>query len=683
MADRIGTAFIQRSFRPVPVALRDSQPQDDLAEDLIRLEPRLGGVDLVEREDRIDNWTHEVARDPGYDARGECCCRRDLFLDRPCAESRARDCDPFSKQEAQVEGRRRAGEQADEHQTALGCEHRQAIRQRRPSEQIDHDVDSPALGQRRDDVGKARMRRINDAIGSERLDSLELFRRARGTQDSAAGCVGNLDGGGADAAGGGVNQDALARCQADLSEECIVRGDESLGDCRGLHEIDVGRNRHRQPLVSHDVLGLAPTGDDAEDAISLLERTDDVRPQRVDFAGVFQPGSIGRSPRRCGIHPSALQQVGTVEPAGTHPDPHLIAPGIGSRDFANFENFRAACSGDHDGLHRSCLAGFQQWRRFVNERILEVLHGRVVTIQPVPSSGMARLMKPRGETEREFDPSPCPSLMEWRGVKDRAELAPGEIRVWLVDLDAGLSPADVELAEPGPELDVLAEDERSRATCGSSRHVTAGGLPVPSRCATIMGGLLRQPPRSIRLRAGGQGKPELDPEAPGANPAGARFALRFNVSHSSELALIAVCQGRELGVDIERVRAIKEADRIVASYFSPAEQAEFGTFTADAKALAFFRGWTRKEAILKGLGIGLAGLATQFETRFGTSEARRSLLDNAPFPRVDQWHLWEAAPRPGFVATLAVNAGSTADPAMSGPTTLGSVVASPGNDAVD
>jgi hypothetical protein len=86
---------------------------------------------------------------------------------------------------------------------------------------------------------------------------------------------------------------------------------------------------------------------------------------------------------------------------------------------------------------------------------------------------------------------------------------------------------------------------------------------------------------------------------------------------------------------------------------------------------------------LKGLGIGLAGLAARFETRFGTSELAARFAPATPFPRVDQWHLWEAAPRPGFVATLAVNAGSTADPAMSGPTTLGSVVASPGNDAVD
>ena len=72
---------------------------------------------------------------------------------------------------------------------------------------------------------------------------------------------------------------------------------------------------------------------------------------------------------------------------------------------------------------------------------------------------------------------------------------------------------------------------------------------------------------------------------------------------------VAVCRGRELGVDLERVRPIGEAQRIVESYFSPGEQAEFAAIGEEDKELAFLRGWTRKEAILKGLGIGLAGLA--------------------------------------------------------------------------
>ena len=106
---------------------------------------------------------------------------------------------------------------------------------------------------------------------------------------------------------------------------------------------------------------------------------------------------------------------------------------------------------------------------------------------------------------------------------------------------------------------------------------------------------------------------------------------------------------------------IHEADRIVASFFSPAEHAEFATIADDLKPLAFFRGWTRKEAILKGLGIGLAGLSAQYETRFGTTELPPRFRSGIAVARVDEWQLWEASPRADFVATVAVRVASRTD----------------------
>ena len=109
----------------------------------------------------------------------------------------------------------------------------------------------------------------------------------------------------------------------------------------------------------------------------------------------------------------------------------------------------------------------------------------------------------------------------------------------------------------------------------------------------------------------------------------------------------------ELGVDLEQIRPIGEAERIVASFFSEAEQAEFATIDGQARPMAFVRGWTRKEAILKGLGVGIAGLAARHETGFGTGELTAQFRPAAPRSCVGQWQLWEASPRAGFVATLA------------------------------
>ena len=181
-----------------------------------------------------------------------------------------------------------------------------------------------------------------------------------------------------------------------------------------------------------------------------------------------------------------------------------------------------------------------------------------------------------------------------------------EIGVWLVDLDVGLeSQAEIDSAEPGHELASLDDAEQVRA----ARFVRARDRRRFARCRAslreILGGLLGKVPASIRFRSVARGKPELDL----AGLTGGQPALRFNLSHSSNLAVIAVCRRHELGIDLEQIRPICEAERIVASFFSVAEQAEFATIDALARPLAFVRGWTRKEAILKGLGVGIAGLS--------------------------------------------------------------------------
>jgi 4'-phosphopantetheinyl transferase len=244
----------------------------------------------------------------------------------------------------------------------------------------------------------------------------------------------------------------------------------------------------------------------------------------------------------------------------------------------------------------------------------------------------------------------CPTLWEWSAGAVYSGLAEDEIRVWLVELDAGLdTEAEVDKAEPGPELALLAADEQERA----ARFVRARDRRRFVRCRAalreILGVLLGESPGSLRFRARGRGKPELDSGARGDGSP----ALRFNVSHSSELALIAVCRGRELGVDLESVRPIGEAERIVASFFSPSEQAEFAAIPDEAKSLAFMRGWTRKEAVLKGYGSGLAGLAARYETGFATTDLTPRFTPAVPSPRVEEWQLWEAAPRAGFVSALA------------------------------
>lgn len=267
--------------------------------------------------------------------------------------------------------------------------------------------------------------------------------------------------------------------------------------------------------------------------------------------------------------------------------------------------------------------------------------------------------------------SPRPTLVSWEpGVRIPA-LADDEVRVWIVGLDEGIlgdSESDADALEPGPELAILSEDEHARA----ARFVRARERRRFARCRAalrqILGELLDQPPGSLRFRARAAGKPELDPAASAGPEAARLISLRFNVSHSADLAVIAVAVGREVGVDVERMKAVGESERIVASFFTPDENAAFAAIPESERPVAFLRGWTRKEAVLKAFGSGIAGLAARHETGFGRGELPARFEPAGPSHRVDRWALWEAAPRPGFVAALAVDAehGPGTEPGLPG-----------------
>jgi 4'-phosphopantetheinyl transferase len=244
------------------------------------------------------------------------------------------------------------------------------------------------------------------------------------------------------------------------------------------------------------------------------------------------------------------------------------------------------------------------------------------------------------------DRTSAPWLCDWQPDADTPPVAGAEIRVLRVGLAVG---ADDDPLEALPEWSVLADEERVRALRFVRPRDRRRFTVCRGSLRMILGRLLSSPPERLAFRSGPGGKPELAPDTDCEH----RSSPRFNVSHSHELALIAVSLERDLGVDLERVRSISESARIVESYFTPAERAQFTALDPSRRDEAFLRGWTRKEAILKAKGVGLAGLATAFETMFGTTTLSTRFTPAAPLPRVGDWSLWEAAVGDRYVAALA------------------------------
>jgi phosphopantetheinyl transferase len=158
----------------------------------------------------------------------------------------------------------------------------------------------------------------------------------------------------------------------------------------------------------------------------------------------------------------------------------------------------------------------------------------------------------------------------------------------------------------------------------------AGLRLILARCLGIA-------PEAVRYAFGPHGKPALT---------GAAGALEFNLSHADEVALIAVSRGRQLGVDVERVRTIPDALAIADAHFSAAEREALRATPAAARPLAFLRTWTRKEALLKanGEGFGAGGTAPGRLWALGELAAPRAHVAAGAVEAAGAPVRWRAAP---------------------------------------
>jgi len=205
--------------------------------------------------------------------------------------------------------------------------------------------------------------------------------------------------------------------------------------------------------------------------------------------------------------------------------------------------------------------------------------------------------------------------------------------------------------------DLLSTDERKfAAALGSDRR---------RRTFTVARGALREilaaklggRPRALRFRYGYRGKPELD--------AGAR--LGFNVSHSGDMAVIAVAAGHKVGVDVERVGRKRPVLQIARRHFAPAEAAAIEATRPQERMDAFLRCWTAKEAYMKALGHGFALPLDRFEVSISPTR----LVHPAPGGEGARFEIHEVRGIPGHRAALATDAPRSRIERLSWPSGLG------------
>ncbi len=214
------------------------------------------------------------------------------------------------------------------------------------------------------------------------------------------------------------------------------------------------------------------------------------------------------------------------------------------------------------------------------------------------------------------------------------------VRCWRILVDGIGSPTRHAL------FDFLDDEERRRALRFVRDADQCSYTAAHAGLRLILAAALGGEPRDFTFSRGEFGKPRL----------AAANGVEFNMSHSGGIVLIALASALPLGVDVEAVRPLADRSDIVRSLHSGEARDLAGLPEAEAEA-AFFRCWTRKEAVVKALGRGMDLELDRYRVSARPDDAPAVLaLEGEPAPR-DSWSLIDLDPAPGgYVGAIAARA---------------------------
>ncbi len=231
---------------------------------------------------------------------------------------------------------------------------------------------------------------------------------------------------------------------------------------------------------------------------------------------------------------------------------------------------------------------------------------------------------------------------DWADPPPIALLDEGEVHVWRAFRDDA-APLLAQLAQ------TLSSDERGKAESfpffrERNRFVVARGV-----LRAILSRYLSVAAADIRFTYGEAGKPELATTSHSGQ-------IRFSVSHCGALAVYGIVRERQIGVDIERVRPFRDVERVAERFFAASEWAALRRLPPELRDEGFFNCWTRKEAFLKAIGVGITHLLSSFAVTLRPGDPAAFLELEPNVARRTQWKLEHLAPAAGHVGALCVEA---------------------------
>jgi 4'-phosphopantetheinyl transferase len=215
-----------------------------------------------------------------------------------------------------------------------------------------------------------------------------------------------------------------------------------------------------------------------------------------------------------------------------------------------------------------------------------------------------------------------------------------EVHLWTIERDRVV---DLPLLSQ-----CLSSSERQRAKRLKVKHRRESFIHNRAITRHILASYAALSPHRVPLTTSPEGKPLWDDQT-----AGSLNSLCFNLSHRGDLAILAVSQGRHVGVDLETLDAGNNYEAIARQALSPRELALYDQLPAQDRPATLLRAWTCKEAFLKALGVGLSRPLAEIEVTFSVSEPARLLATGSGGESPGQWLVESWSPRAGWFAALA------------------------------
>lgn len=225
-------------------------------------------------------------------------------------------------------------------------------------------------------------------------------------------------------------------------------------------------------------------------------------------------------------------------------------------------------------------------------------------------------------------------------MHQNSTLAKNAVHIWTIDL-ACQDDLTHDLHK------VLSGDENERVgrfvfDRDKKRFIAARGV-----MRIILSEYLSIPPQEVAFCYSRNGKPKLASDSQDTE-------IEFNLSHSGELAILALARGLCVGVDVELIKQGLAVEEIANRFFSPAEVTALMAIPSECRQEAFFSCWTRKEAYIKALGIGLSLPLNSFNVAFGPGVPAALLAEGADAGELARWSIYDIAASPMYAAALVV-----------------------------